>query len=104
MTPEEFVKIFHTNKQDQFDTYMNKQNSYVSNLIKQLNPDEKGMIILREMIDTITYYTFLLGIDGAANIGGVQQPYKLFDVDNKALTGSGEIEGFAYDYFNGDNR
>lgn len=105
MTPEEFVKIFHTNKQDQFDNYLNNQDTYVSSLIHQLNPDEKGMTILREIIDTIltdTYYTFLLGIDGAANIGGVQQLYKLFDQNKNELTGSGQIEGFAYEYFHGN--
>lgn len=107
MTPEEFVKIFYTQKQDQFDNYLNKQGSYVSTLIRQLNPDEKGMTILREMIDTIltdTYYTFLLGIDGSANIGGVQQPYNLFDEKNNPLTGSGEIEGFAYEYFHENDK
>ncbi|WPU97623.1 hypothetical protein SNE26_16475 [Mucilaginibacter sp. cycad4] len=105
MTPEEFVKIFHTNKQDQFANYLNNQDTYVSSLINQLDPDEKGITILREIIDTVltdTYYTFLLGIDGAANIGGVQQLYKLFDQNKNELTGSGQIEGFAYEYFHGD--
>ncbi|MFB0494323.1 hypothetical protein ABID99_000560 [Mucilaginibacter sp. OAE612] len=106
MTPEQFVKIFYTEKQDQFDNYLNKhQDTYVSNLINQLDPDEKEMTILQEIIDTIltdTYYTFLLGIDGAANIGGVQQLYKLFDPNKNELTGSGEIEAFAYEYFHGD--
>jgi uncharacterized membrane-anchored protein len=73
MTPEEFVKIFYAEKQDQLDNYLNKQNSYVSTLINKLNPNEEQKTIIREMIDTIltdTYYTLLLGIDGAASIGG----------------------------------
>lgn len=106
MTPEEFVKIFYTEKQDQLNNYLNKQNSYVSTLINKLNPNEEQKGIIREMIDTIltdTYYTLLLGIDGAANIGGVQQSYKLLDQKENKLTGSGEIEGFAYEYFHENN-
>lgn len=102
MTPEEFVKIFHAEKQNQLDTYLNKQSSYVSTLINKLDPDAKEMDLIREMIDTILtdiYYTFLLAIDGAASINGVQQPYKLFDDKKNELTGTGEIEGFAYEYF-----
>lgn len=52
MTPEEFVKIFHAQKQNQLYNYLNKQNSYVSTLISKLAPDEKETDIIREMIDT----------------------------------------------------
>ncbi|MGB0871049.1 MAG: hypothetical protein ACPGSD_15770 [Flavobacteriales bacterium] len=46
---------------------------------------------------TDVFYTILLGIDGCASIGGVQEDYELKDENGNLL--SGDIEGYAYDYF-----
>jgi len=42
-------------------------------------------------------YTVLLGLDGCASIGGTQEAYNLKDEKGNQL--NGEIEGFAYYYF-----
>jgi hypothetical protein len=104
MTPEEFVKGFYLEKQDFLDQYFNNSNAttHVSALISELNLDEEGMQKIKTILDNVltdVFYTILLGIDGAANIGGSQHMYKLLDEEDNKLTGSGEIEAFAYEYF-----
>ncbi len=41
--------------------------------------------------------TILLGLDGCASIGGIQELYDLKDENGNQL--SGEIERYAYEYF-----
>lgn len=45
------------------------------------------------------YYTLLLGLDGEAALGNVQNAYKLYDEDGNLLNERGEIEEAAYRYF-----
>ena len=40
MTPEQFVKIFYTEKQDQFDNYLNKHQDYLR--LKPYKPARPG--------------------------------------------------------------
>lgn len=44
------------------------------------------------------YYTLLLGLDGEAALGNVQNAYKLYDEDGNLLNECGEIEEAAYRY------
>ncbi|WP_181858425.1 hypothetical protein [Winogradskyella arenosi] len=46
---------------------------------------------------TDVFYTILLGLDGCASIGGIQETYELKDENGNQL--NGEIEGYAYEYF-----
>ncbi|SFO64275.1 hypothetical protein SAMN05216351_12221 [Pseudobutyrivibrio sp. JW11] len=48
---------------------------------------------------TDSYYTLLLGIDGACSLGDKQITYKLYDEEGKHLNPCGEIEENAYQYF-----
>lgn len=41
-------------------------------------------------------YTLLLGLDGAASVGGLQHDFALYNDAGQALTGSGELEAEAY--------
>ena len=69
--------------------------------IEQLKLDDKQTEILKQILDgvlTDTMYTVLLGLDGCAQIGGIQQMYKIFDEENNELTNE-NIEGHAYYYF-----
>lgn len=52
---------------------------------------------------TDTFYTILLGLDGSASIGDSQESFKIFDEDNNLISGSGDLEGFAYEYFHENN-
>ena len=57
---------------------------------------------LRAVFDVVltdTMYTLLLGLDGAASIGGNQQIYKIHDEDGILLSECGELEAAAYAVF-----
>ena len=103
MNSEEFVKACFEEKQSQLNLYFNStQKTYVSSLISQLDLDERRKAVLFKILDsaiTDAYYTMLLGIDGESSIGDTQIMYKLFDDENNELTGSGDIEAYAYEYF-----
>jgi hypothetical protein len=48
---------------------------------------------------TDTFYTLLLGLDGSASIGGIQQTYKIYGEDGKLISDCGEIEAEAAEAF-----
>ena len=50
---------------------------------------------------TDCFYTILLALDGSASLGGVQQPYRLFDKDGVLVSESeeGDLESLAYEIF-----
>ncbi len=110
MTTEEFVKAFHTEKQDLLNEYISDNSeSEVAQLIKSLNLNVHQSKTLKKVLDssfTDIFYSILLGLDGCAAIGGIQEIYDLKDESGKQL--SGEIEGYAYEYFqvnkNGNSR
>jgi hypothetical protein len=64
--------------------------------------DETQMEILQNVVDgvlTDAIYTLLLGLDGAASIGGVQECYDLRDESGGKITGDGELESAAFTHF-----
>ena len=95
MTPKDFVKEFYKQKKFTTNLYFDKSNpTYVSELIKSLNLDEKGNERIRQIINAVltdSFYTTLLAIDGAEQIGENQQLYKLLNKNGIEITG-GEIE------------
>ena len=101
MNTEELVKAFYTEKQDFLKEYLSENpESEVGQLIKSLNlTDEQNLILEKVMNSTLTdvFYTILLGLDGCASIGGIQELYELKDENGNLLTG--EIDGYAYEYF-----
>jgi len=57
---------------------------------------------LWSLLDTVltdTMYTLLLGLDGAANIGGVQQNFQLIAESGKVVSTNGELEAEAFAQF-----
>ena len=103
MTPKEFVQLFHKEKSDLLNIYFNNlKNTEVGLDIESLNLTEDQIDIMKGIIDKVltdTMYTILLGIEVEASIGGIQQKYKLYDENGDKLTGCGEIEEYAYEYF-----
>jgi hypothetical protein len=101
MTTEEFVKAFYTEKQNFLKDYLSENSeTEVGELIKSLNLTEQQNEIMKKVLDgsfTDIFYTILLGLDGCASIGGIQEMYDLKDENGNQL--SGEIEGYAYEYF-----
>ena len=101
MTTEEFVKAFYNEKQSFLKEYISeKSETEVGQLIKSLNLNDQQNEIMKKVLDTSftdIFYSILLGLDGCASIGGVQEMYDLKDENGNQL--NGEIEGYAYDYF-----
>jgi hypothetical protein len=49
------------------------------------------------LIDVL--YTLLLGLDGSAQIGGVQEVFQIRDEAGNLISNCGEIEAAAYEQF-----
>jgi len=102
MRPEEFVKGFHLEKEALLGLYFSSNpTTQVGETIRSLNLTEDQVTKLKSLLDgalTDMCYTILLGLDGEAQIGGVQEIYKIYDEGGNELTGR-EIEGYAWDYF-----
>jgi hypothetical protein len=105
MTPEEFVQGFRREKDWLLDVYSDPTSeASVSRLVQGCSSALEPTAI-RELLNAIltdVFYTVLLGLDGAASIGGVQQPYRILDEEgHEVSSGDGSVEEFAYEYFHG---
>jgi hypothetical protein len=102
MTAEDFVSGFYVERKSLIDLYFQKESQTdVSELIQSLNLNQEQQHILKKILTASLrdcIYTTLLGLDGAASIGNVQQLYSVQDEDGNELTG-GEIEAYAWEYF-----
>ena len=103
MTPEDFVRCFSKEKQSLLEAYLNPESgSLAAQKIKSLGLDPEQLQQMESIVDDIltdTFYTLLLGLDGAAAIGGRQMMYRLYDEEGNELTG--ELEGYAWEHFHG---
>ncbi|MCL2062079.1 MAG: hypothetical protein FWH03_05585 [Firmicutes bacterium] len=105
MKAEEFVTIFKKHKDNMLNCYLTTFDTKVSKFITDLRLNKEQMLILEKLIDTLltdSYYTMLLGLDGVANIGGIQQTYKIYDEKGNLISDCGDIEVAAYEVFHGD--
>jgi hypothetical protein len=106
MNANEFVTCWKNEKDTLFSTYMDETNETdVATKIASLDltPDQRR--IMRGVVDGIltdVFYSLLLGLDGAANIGGIQQTYQVQDEDGGLICGSGELEAEACEQFHED--
>ena len=107
MTPKDFTKGFYDEKAHLLKTYFDtNQGSEVGILIRTLDLEVDQIEILKKILNNVitdSLYTVLLGLDGAASIGGQQEMYKLLDENGNELTG-GEIESYAWEYFHGKEK
>ena len=105
MTPHEFAACVARQKKDMLSTYFNPESgAAVATQIAAMGLSDGQAKALRIVLDgslTDAFYTLLLGLDGAASIGGVQNSYELRAEDGTLLTG-GELEGAAWEHFHGD--
>ncbi len=103
MNSIEFVQIWKKHAESLYKDYTDENgNTEVSGLLRKLNLNSDEMRNVKKIIEVIlvdTHYSFLLGLDGCTNIGGVQQDYGVFDEDEKLVFESGELEGEAYEQF-----
>jgi hypothetical protein len=105
MTTEEFVKNFYLEKQNSIKSSFDTQSEYrtlVSTKIEELNLDkietEKLKKIISYLLDD-TLYSILLGLDGSASIGNLQETFKIFDEEDNLISECGDLAGHAYEYF-----
>jgi hypothetical protein len=103
MTLEEFVDCFAKERTDLLASYLTPSSgSDVARNIAALGLSEEQAQVMRHIVDGILrdlLYTVLLGLDGAASIGGHQEVYDLRAEDGTRLTGSGMLEVLAYERF-----
>ena len=79
--------------------------SEVSAKIASLNLTRDQLPVMRDIVDGIltdAFYTLLLGLDGAASIGDVQQMYQIRDEEGNPIFDSGDLEAEAWEQFHGD--
>lgn len=103
MNSKEFVELFYKEKNNLLKIYFDSlEDTEVGLNIKRLKLEEDEIETMKSIIDNVitdTMYTILLGLDGSASIGDLQQMYELYDENGCNLTISGEIEEYAYEYF-----
>ncbi|WP_415327532.1 hypothetical protein [Chryseobacterium sp. MMS23-Vi53] len=105
MTTEQFVKNFYQEKQHILHSSFDNQSEHrtlVSTKIEELSLNKIQTEKLKEIVSdllTDTFYTILLGLDGAGSIGDSQESFKIFDEDDNLISESGDLEGLAYEYF-----
>ena len=106
MEAKTFVANWAKHKDELLDEFCDAgSETYVRELISELNLDSTQLTQLRRVIDaalTDTMYGLLLGLDGEASIGSDQRVYQIFDEDNERfIAGPGELEAAAYECFHG---
>ncbi|NOW90357.1 hypothetical protein BCD91_002380 [Clostridium beijerinckii] len=103
MNAKEFVELFYTEKNNMLKMYFsNLKDTEVGLNIGNLGLTTEQMEKMHSIIDTVltdAMYSILLGLDGEATIGNVQQTYKLYDENGCKISNCGEIEQYAYEYF-----
>ncbi|MGP2656047.1 hypothetical protein ACOJTA_03310 [Malaciobacter sp. WC5094] len=105
MNVKEFVNCWKKEKDNCLKIYTNDVNndSLVASKISKMNLNLEQKLVLNEVLNDIlndTFYTFLLGLDGAASIGGqMQEAFKIYDEKGNLVAGIGELEIEAYEQF-----
>lgn len=103
MNAAEFVALWKKHAESLYSDYTcGDGQTAVSKLLLELKLDDDRAVTVKKMIETLlidTHYAFLMGLDGCANIGGVQQNYRVLDEDGNAIYETGDLEAEAYEQF-----
>jgi len=84
------------------DYFSGKEDTAVSVLIERLGLNEEQKKNLRKAFDcalTDTYYSLLLGLDGAAGIGECQEVFSIYDEEKNLISKCGDLEAEAWEQF-----
>lgn len=108
MDSKQFVENWVNLKSELLLSFMNAhEESEVAARIEALGFTPMQHEQLRAILDSVlrdTMYTLLLGLDGAASIGGEQQTYTLHDEDGNLISDGGELEAAAWEAFHGQDQ
>lgn len=103
MTARQFVAAWKREKKNLVKEFSGATSStLVATRIRNLNlsgAQRKQVVEIIDAVLTDAFYTLLLGLDGSASIGGVQQAYKIYGEDGKLISDGGEIEAEAAEAF-----
>ncbi len=106
MNAKQFVACWKQEKDSLLKAFTDPQGeSVVAQKITSLKLTTHQQTVMNEIVDSIlvdTMYTLLLGLDGEANIGGVQSMYKIHDETEHLISDCGEIEAEAWKQFHGE--
>jgi hypothetical protein len=104
MNAQEFVDAFKYEKELILAAYVGGDDSEVSIHIKALGLSQEKKAELNQILSlclTDAFYSILMGLDGAASLGTVQQAYTIIDEKGVVITraGDGSLEGPAFSAF-----
>ena len=103
MDADDFARLCRIEKDSLLNTYFDEGvETAVGVRLREMQLDEKMHAFLRDILDgalTDAFYGLLLGIDGAASIGGMQQCFELRDESGNRIGGNGELESAAFSQF-----
>lgn len=104
MDAKQFVSHWKKEKDNFLSLYTgNEDDIEVVSKIKEMNLNDDQFKILNEVLNDVlndVFYTFLLGLDGSADIGnGMQEAFKIYDEEGNLISTDGEIESEAYEQF-----
>ena len=105
MTSLEFALLWRAEREHLLAAFLDPDSqSSVTEIVSGLGLSPEQARGVREMLGqalTDTMYTLLLGLDGAASIGGRQESYRLFTEGGDQLSGAGRLEEAAWKVFHG---
>ncbi len=105
MDAHEFVACWKREKETLLKTFQDSSTeSKVSSAIASLNLSQEHLKTMNEILDTVltdAFNSLLLGLDGDASIGGVQETYKIYDEQDRLISDCGDIEAAAWEQFYG---
>ncbi len=104
MQLQDFVEGIKKERDAIFASYADRdRETRVGALLAQANLSESQREAVLAALDTAltdAFYTVLLGLDGAASLGGRQQSYQIQDEDGHLVSsGDGELEALAFELF-----
>ena len=105
MDTKQFVACWKAEKDCLVEAFTKPTSStQVATAIAELKLSLEQTQQLRTILDialTDAFYTLLLGLDGAASIGGIQQQYSIRDENGMIVATPGALEQAAYEAFHG---
>ncbi|WP_370679178.1 hypothetical protein [Comamonas sp. GB3 AK4-5] len=107
MNAQKFVGNWRSLKTELLASFTDAQaGTEVAAMVQALRLTPAQHTQLRTVLDAAlrdTLYTLLLGLDGAASIGGDQQSYTLHDENGQLVAEPGELEMAAWEAFHGED-
>ena len=111
MTTEDFVRSFKVQKEEMLEIYFSESPTaakssvaHVGTYVRSLRLNAEQSQTMRKILDmalTDAFYSILLGFDGCARIGNMeQQSFQVRSEDGSLVCrGDGKLEGIAYECF-----